>query len=333
MTWQNEYNQKLVSMEAAAEIIKSGDLIYSSGGPSGPYALLNAIGARYEELEDVRVVAAFFMQPVSFLEEKYRGHISYYSLFMGPLERYFMGQGNIEVNSLHFSGIDEFFNRERADVAIMECSAPDEKGYMSFGPCGCFSNDLFKRISEKVIVQVNNQVPYFHGIQAHIHVSEVDCIVEHHAPVPEIPNAKMGDLETQIAGYAAELIPDGSTIQIGIGRFSNGVGYMLRDRKDLGIYTEMISDSMMTLAKMGVVTGAKRNFRPGKITGSMVFGTKELYDFAAKNPIIELYPVTWINTLDNIAANDNFVSINNCLSIDLTGKFVLKHWALIKLVE
>ena len=318
--WKTRYNEKLSSLEDAAKIIKSGDLVYSSGGPSAPYPLLNAIGARYKELKNVNVVTAFYMRPVSFLAGECRGHINYHSIFQGPLERMFKPQGNVTITSAHFSGADEFFLRKECDVALMECSAPDERGYMSYGPTGCFSNDTFKRMAKKIIVQVNREVPFCFGTQAHIHVSEVDVIVEHDEPVPEVPNVPMGDIENLIAGHAAELIPDGSTIQIGIGKFSNAVGYMLKDRKDIGIYTEMISDSMMSLAKSGVATGARKNFHPGKITASMVMGTAELYQFVDQNPMVELYPVSWINNLDNISANDNFVSINNALAVDLTGQ-------------
>ncbi len=203
----------------------------------------------------------------------------------------------------------------------MECAAPDEDGYMSFGPSGSLANHIWAKQAEKIIIQVNNRTPYVHGIESKIHVSDVDFICEkdHELPAPTNRRA-LSKIDQKIASYLLEHIPDGATIQLGVGGISNAVGFMLMDKNDLGIHTEMLTDSLVDLCRKGIVNGSRKTFHPHKVLFSFGAGERSLYDFIDGNPMIESAPVTYINNINNIAKNDNLISINNTLAIDLTGQ-------------
>jgi 4-hydroxybutyrate CoA-transferase len=321
MSWQEDYKKKLVSIQEAVKLVKSGDHVCTPGGPCAAYDLITELANRYEELENVIVSSALMMRPVPHFEAKYKGHITHLALFLGPLERLFVPQGNIKVNSCSFSNFDDLITKElRPDVLFMVCSEPDEWGYMSYGPGGASVNYSILKTARKVVVQVNKNVPYVNGTHAHIHVSNVDCICEHDYDIPILPNIPITDVEKKIAANIVDRIPDGATIQLGFGAIANAIGFFLDSKKDLGVHTEMLTDSMMDLAKKGVITGSHKTYYPEKITFGFGVGSKELYEFMHHNPMLESMPIHYINDINNIAMNDNFISINNCLTVDLTGQ-------------
>jgi len=169
-------------------------------------------------------------------------------------------------------------------------------------------------------VQVNEHTPFVNGSQAVLHVSDVDYIVENHHPLPEIPEIPISDVEQKIGEHVVERIPDGATIQIGIGAVSDAVGNLLASKKELGVHTEMMTNSMMHLAEKGVITGSKKTLHPGKMVCGFAIGNAELYKFVDHNPICEFAPVYYVNKVSNIAKNDNMISINNTMTVDLTGQ-------------
>jgi 4-hydroxybutyrate CoA-transferase len=318
--WQSIYKGKLVSVEEAAKLIKSGDTIGISAGPSAPADLVNAIAKRYQELENVNIFSGLLINPFEYLRREYRGHINHHTIFMGPLERMFMGEGNIEVSSYHFSETDWLTSRLGCDTFMCECTPPDKHGYLNFGPLGAFNNDTAIKSAKRIIVQVNQKTPYVNGSQNFIHVSDVDYICESDHELVQIPDIPIADEERTIASFIVERIPDGATIQIGLGGLGNAVGYFLENKKDLGVHTEMLTDSMVALAKKGVITCKRKTFHPGRITCGFGIGSRELYDFMDRNPFVEVLPISYINNIENIAKNDAFVSINNALMVDLTGQ-------------
>ncbi len=321
MDWQEEYKRKLISVEDAAAQIKSGDGIMMSAGPSTPIDIIAAISKRYKELKDVTILSGLLMNPLDYLQAEYRGHIKHHTIFAGPLERMFLPQGNIEVTSYQFSKTEELTTDTLSfNVAIFEVSEPDARGYMSFGPLGTFNNGLVSRLADKIIVQVNKKTPFVNGMDAHIHVSKVDYICEADHDLAEIPPIIAGEEEHKIAEYIVERIPDGACIQIGLGKLANAVGFKLENKKDLGVHTEMLTDSMVTLAKKGVINCEKKTFHRDKIVCGFGIGTKELYEFMDRNPFVDTFPISYINDVTNIAKIDNFVSINNALTVDLTGQ-------------
>lgn len=322
LSWEEDYKKKLVSVKDAAAVIKSGNRVWLSPVCSAPIDFGNALAARYQELEDVTVICGLLMYPWDFLKGEYKGHINYETFFMGPIERKFLTQGNVKVTSVHFSHIDWYTtNRIKPDVSVFEVSPPDEYGYMSYGPLGTYNGSLAAKYSSTVIAQVNKKVPYVYGgSESFIHVSDVDYICEADHDIPVLPNPPLTPLEEKIGAYIAERIPDGACLQIGIGGVANAVGLLLENKKDLGVHTEMLVDSMITLAKKGVINCRKKNFHPGRITCGFGIGSTELYEFMDKNPMVETYPISYVTDPYNIAQNDNFISINNCLAVDLTGQ-------------
>jgi 4-hydroxybutyrate CoA-transferase len=318
--WEAEYKKKLVSLDEAAKQIRSGDTIMMSAGPSTPVDLMNAIAKRYKELENVTVISGILMNLLNHLSGEYKGHINHQTVFLGPLERMFLSQGNIEVTSYHFSKSDEIAVSSHPTVALFEVSPPDERGYMSYGPLGTFNNGTVSQCAEKIVVQVNRRTPFVNGMDAHIHVSKVHCICEAEHELAELPDAPPDQEDHKIAEYIVEQIPNGACIQLGLGKVANAVGFQLEGKKDLGVHTEMLTDSMVVLANKGVITCEKKTLHRNKIVCGFGIGTRMLYDFMDKNPLISTFPISYVCDLNNIAQIDNFMSINNALTIDLTGQ-------------
>jgi 4-hydroxybutyrate CoA-transferase len=322
MNWIDDYKNKLVTAEEAVSIVKSGDNVMISGANSAPPNLVNVLCARYQELDNVTLWSGLLMYPFEFLKKEYKGHLNYITIFYGPVERMFAGEGNVENFSFHFSNTDKAcLGVIDLDVFLFEVSPPDDKGYMSFGPTGVFHNSLMCDIAKKIIVQVNKHTPYVHGFENVIHVNDVDYIIEADHPLPNIPEIAIGDAEKKIASLIAERVPDRATIQIGLGGVANAVGYFLGDKKDLGVHTEMLTDSMVDLAKKGVITNEAKNYHHGKmLVGGICIGSKGTYDFIDNNPMMCFCPIYYANNRRNIARNDNFISINNALTADITGQ-------------
>ncbi len=320
MNWEEDYKKKLVSIAEAASVIKSGDTVGMPGGCSQPVDVVNALCERKDELENVTLYSGIAMYPFEVFKPEFKGHINFISLFIGPLERMYLKGGNVEPMSYHFSIADQISVEAGCNVFMCEVSEPDERGYMSFGPVGVYNNDIMIRLADTVIVEVNKQTPFVFGEQTVVHVSEVDYITEGDHPLPVIPEIPISDVEKKIGNLVVEQIPDGATIQIGIGAVSDAVGSQLVDKKDLGVHTEMMTNSMMHLAKKGVINGKKKNYYPGKMVAGFAIGDQELYEFINHNPVCEFAPVYNVNNVNNIAKNDNMISINNTMTVDLTGQ-------------
>lgn len=322
MSWREVYKRKLVSPDEAAAAVKSGDNIMLGGASSLPPDLAEALCRRCQELENVSIWSGICMYPFDFLKKEFKGHLNYKALFFGPLERMFYDQGNIENLSYHFSQADKAVTTTaQCNVVMTEVSEPDARGYMCLGPVGIYVGALMCARAEKIIVQVNKSVPYIYGLDNVIHVDDVTHIIEGDHPLPELPEIPIADRERRIGSLISERIPDGACIQIGLGGVANAVGHFLNEKKDLGVHSEMITDSMADLAKAGVITGARKTFHHGKmLIGGLCVGSTALYEFVDRNPQIEFAPIYYVNDPYNIAKNDNLVSINNALTVDLTGQ-------------
>lgn len=197
-------------------------------------------------------------------------------------------------------------------------SPMDEHGFFSLGtdPDYAFAAS---RQARDIIVEVNNNMPRTWG-DTMIHISEVSAITEFHRPLPEIPQVPVTSEDEIIGRYIAEQVPDGATIQLGIGGIPNAVGYFLEEKKELGVHSEMLTDSMVSLYEKGVITCRKKTYRPNRMVGTFAFGTKRLYDFMNNNPMIEMLSCDEVNNPYIIAKNDNMMSVNSILQIDLTGQ-------------
>ena len=322
MSWQDMYKQKLVSLDDAAKVVRSNDRIFFPSGASTPVQLIQAICKRKDELQNVNLMGSLVFSPFDCFKKEFKGHINYQSYFLGPAERAYYDQGNIEATSFQFSHILYLQrNVTRANVMLAEVSPPDENGNMSYGPHGTFSNHTCRLTAQRVIVQVNRNTPYVYGTEeSFVNVRDVDYICEVDHELIELPTMHVTETDKQIASHIVPYIEDGSTIQIGIGGLGNAVGFFLEHHKDLGVHTEMLVNSMLSLAEKGVITGRRKTLNPGEMSVSFAIGSRALYRFMHKNSALKTYHITRIADANIIGQNDNFVSINNALSIDLTGQ-------------
>ncbi len=325
MNWREEYEKKRVSLEEAAALIRSNDVIAMPIADSAPVDLMNAIAARYEELENVTVVSGLTPLVDSF-DAKYQGHITHKSLFLQAFERLYMPGGNVDMIPFQWSQIEYLLAEEvKCSCLILECSKPDQNGYLSFGPSGAlFNNFLINNDDIKVIAQVNSNTPYVFGTQAHVHISQIDTLCEKDRPlIYETYGIDMGTVtedDRKIASFIVDHITDGSTVQFGIGTIGDAVGERLENHRDLGVHSEMLTRTMVELAQKGVINGKKKPFHQGKMIVAFTMGTQEFYDYIDYNPMIEFWPLPYVNNPVNIGRNDNLISINSALSVDLTGQ-------------
>lgn len=322
MGWAQTYAAKLVSVETAATLIRSGDRVWYPPCGSAPVDLIQAITKRADMLENVTMHTALALYPFEYLRGAYKGKIGHHTVFMGPYERKAYREGNVEVTSCQFGQIDWFtVHRVQPDVFIAEVSPPDENGYMSYGSLGTLNGDIAAKTAKKTIVQVNRETPYVHGeAESFIHVDAVHAICESDHKVCELPQIPVTEVEQQIASHIVGYIDDGATIQLGLGGVANAVGFSLEHHRELGVHSEMLTDSMVVLTEKGVITGRKKTWKPGEISCTFGLGSQKVYDFMNNNPFVKTYPISTIASEAVIAQNHSFVSINNALMCDLTGQ-------------
>jgi len=242
------------------------------------------------------------------------------ALFIGNNVREAVRQGRADFTPIFLSEIPSLFRDGSMplDVALVTLTPPDEHGFCSFG----VEVGTTKPAAEEakiIIAEINQQMPRTLG-DCFIHVSRLNHIVEVDYPLPEVPQAGTSELHLKVGRHIAEMIPDGATLQMGIGSIPDAVLYHLSSHRDLGIHTELFSDGVIDMVERGVITCNKKTFHPGKIVAGFLFGSKRLYDFAHNNPLIELHPSDYVNDPFNIAQNDNMVAINSALQVDLTGQ-------------
>ncbi|MDF2152813.1 acetyl-CoA hydrolase/transferase C-terminal domain-containing protein [Vibrio sp. CAU 1672] len=320
MTWQTQYADKLITLQQAASKIQSGDKIWAGGYLSVPVALLRELDKTALELEGTELYSGLLTFPYEFLKPEYIGHLTYRSLFMGPLEKKFQHGGNAEIITYHLSNVKEVLDRIGFNVMVVEMTPPNEDGYMSMGACGGVGNACVMGQVDTLIAVINDQQPFIGNPENLVHVDKVQFLTEGHHPIAGPKPAAPSELEMGIAEHILPMIENGSTIQIGIGSLSDAVGMGLKGHKDLGIHTEMFTESMMEMMKSGAVTGGEKNYQPNKVIAAFAAGSQDLLDFIHHNPDIEIGNVVTVNNPNEIAKNDNFVSINTCIMTDLTGQ-------------
>jgi Acetyl-CoA hydrolase len=322
MSWKTAFEEKLVSLEKAASVIKSGDRIISTTMSSMPIDLLIAIGNRHEELRDVMISSQVVLYPFEWLKKDYAGHIRMHTTFMGVAERNRYDEGNVDITSYQFSRSEWLIkNRIKPTVMVAEVSPPNENGFMSLGPVGSLYGKCAATEAATVICQVNPKVPFVSGGQdSFLHVSEVDFICKSNRDLVEFLQPPVLEEEEKIARHIMPYIKDGATIQLGLGGVANAVGFGLKDHKHLGVHSEMLTDSMVDLVKKGVIDGSRKTIHPGKLLISFGYGSQALYDFMDKNDLIEAQPIYYVANANVVARHKDFVSINSCIACDLTGQ-------------
>lgn len=316
MTDKQEYTKKIVEMQDAVKLIESNDRVMVSPAAQMPIEFLTLLAKRYEEVENLNVYSSFPLAPLPFLmDPKVAEKIHFTGFFMGPVDRKVYPLGFESMMSVNFSNIGKAIKGViKPNVYVTTVSPMDEDGYFNFGPMGTSIGRECTEICDKVIVQVSDKIPRVYGENTRIHISEVDYIIEKEFEMMPLPEPKPKDVDQEIAKLIVPRIKDGSTVQIGFGGLSGAVSYGLKEKKNLSVHTEMITESMKYLAEVGAITG--------KIKGGFAFGSNDLYEWTGGNEQVEVDLVSNVNQAFEVAKYDDFVSINACLMVDLTGQVV-----------
>ncbi len=316
--WRNLYAEKLVTAEQALKKVQSGDRVVLGHACGEPSSLVEALVARAPELNNVEIVHMVAMGAAKYAQPGMEKSFRHNALFVGSSTRKAVEANRADYTPCFFSEIPRLFKTTLpVDVALIQLSPPDEDGFCSYG----VSSDYTKPAAETakiVIAQVNERMPYTGG--SRIHVSEINYIVEKNEPLIELAPPKIGDVERAIGENVASLIQDGDTLQLGIGAIPDAVLLFLKDKKDLGIHSEMFSDGVVALAQAGVVTNQRKTLNQGKFTATFLMGTRKLYDFVDHNPAVELYSVDYVNNPAVVGQVDHMICINSALQVDLMGQ-------------
>ena len=321
-----DYASRIVNPEKAVEIVKSGDRVYLHANSCYPELLVKALCNRYNELNGVEICHLTSFTNAPYVEPQMEGHFRHNALFTGLNVRKAVNEGRADFTPIFLSEIPLLFESGKfpIDVCFLHLSMPDSHGYCSFG----VSNECSKVAAENskiIVAQLNKKMPRVLG-DNFIHIDKIHYIVECDIDLPEMkmsdpnmPEAEK-DIYKKIAENISTLINDGDTLQMGIGAIPDAVLPYLREKNDLGIHTEMFSDSLIDLIELGVVNGDKKTLLPGKVVSSFVIGTKKLFDYIDDNSLIEFRTSKFVNDPFTIARNDNMISINSCIEVDITGQ-------------
>jgi acyl-CoA hydrolase len=320
MSWFDEYKKKRVSIEEAVSIVESNNRVYVSGNAATPFKLMEALAQRKDELENVEIahVLLFGDDPLS--KPGMEGHFRHNSLFVGPADRAAVNDGRADYIPVFLYEIPNLFYSKLlpVDVAFIHVSPPDEHGFMSFG-VECLASKAAAETARLVVAQVNEKMPRTLG-DSFIHFSRVTKVAEVSEQLPELEPVPFTDVEQKIGEHIADLVEDGSTLQLGIGGIPNAALKAMFNKKDLGIHTEMVSDGIMEAIEHGVITGAKKTFHPYKVIATFYLGSGRLYDFVDNNPIFETHPTDYTNHPFTVRQNEKMVAINSAIEVDLTGQ-------------
>ncbi len=313
---------RTVTAAEAVAGIRSGHQLYLQGAAATPSVLLDALVARAPELFDVSVVHLHCEGPGPHLAPEMAPHFRHKALFIGPNARAAVAEGRAEYIPTFLSDVPRLFDDGLLplDAVFANATPPDAHGFCSLGT----SVEAMRaaiRAAKTVIVQFNAAMPRTLG-DSFIHVSQIDLAVECEAPPYEHPIGPIGEVERRIGEYVAELVPDGATLQLGIGGIPAATAIALHDKHDLGVHTEMFTDSIVDLVEAGVITGARKERNRGKIVTSLLLGTRRLYDFVDDNPMVEMRPVDFTNDTHVIRSFDRMVAINSAIEVDLGGQVV-----------
>lgn len=311
---------KIVSAEEAVADIRSGDQVYIQCAAAPPSALLDALVARAPELHNVSIVHLHIEGPGPHLAPEMAPHFRHRALFIGPNARQAVNEGRAEFVPVFLSDVPRLFSSGliRLNAVLCNVSPPDAHGFCSLG-ISVEAMHAAIRAADLVIAQVNPQIPRTLG-ESFIHVDDIDYGVEVDIPPYVYPPPEIGEVERRIGEIAADLVPDEATLQMGIGAIPTAIALALRDKRDLGVHTEMMTDCVVDLVEAGVVTGMAKERNRGKILCTFVLGTPKLYRFVHDNPMVEMRPCDFTNDTHVIRGFRRMTAINSAISIDLTGQ-------------
>ena len=326
MSYTEEYKQKLVTADEAVKVVQSGDWVDYGWCNGTPVALDEALAKRTDELKDVKLRGGILLKPLKIFEREDAGeHFTWNSWHMSGLERKMIAKGYAFYSPIRYSELPRYYRDGNcSDVVMIVCAPMDAHGYFNFGPN---ASHLYAacEMAKTVIVEVNENMPRcLGGFENNIHISQVDMIVEgSNPPIGELGGgAAASDVDKAVAKLIVDEIPNGACLQLGIGGMPNAVGSLIAesDLKDLGVHTEMYVDAFVDIAKAGKINGSKKNIDKFRQAYAFGCGTKKMYDYMDENPELMSAPVDYTNDIRSISALDNFISINNCVDIDLFGQ-------------
>lgn len=314
------YRKKLTSADQAVGVVRSGDRVYVHPGCAAPSVLTEALLNRAALLHDVEILHLLTFGKADYTLPQYDGHFRHNALFVGANVREAVGAGRADYTPIMLGEIEKLFcsGDLPLDAVLMQLSPPDEYGYMSLGVgVDCTLNAA--RCARHVIAEVNHRMPRVHG-DSFLHISKVEAIVESDRPLLELKPEPFTELQARIGEHVASLIPDGATLQLGIGGIPDAVLACLGDKRDLGIHSEMCSDGVVPLIEAGIINGERKTLHRGKVVVGFVLGTEKLFRFMHENPIFELHPTQYTNDPFVIAQNERMIAINSAIQVDVTGQ-------------
>ncbi|MEN6476646.1 MAG: acetyl-CoA hydrolase/transferase C-terminal domain-containing protein [Rectinema sp.] len=322
MNWLDTYKSKLISIDDAVDRIGTGDDIIVAMCASEPQGCMSNFHKAAGRVEDVRVFSCLTLKPYDFyMKPEMKGHFELASWFHAPGSRAAIKAGSGTVtfvpNMLHRAASDRIHAR-RPDMFFGTCTPPDSHGFVSLSLGLTYEKDVLE-VAKTVVLEINPRLPRTFG-DTQVHVSQVDYFVEYDQEVPALPEPQPNETDRAIGAHIAELVEDGSTIQLGIGGIPNAAALALRDKKNLGVHTEMLVDSVMELYEMGVITNHAKALRKGKFVTTFAMGSRKFYDWLDDNVAVEFQRGRWVNDPSVVAQNSRMVSINTCLTVDLTGQ-------------
>ncbi len=318
--WKTAYRSKRTTARLAVEAIRPGETIYLGGNAATPRALAKALASRGESIRGVQVAHVLLLGEDPFAEVAEQGFVRHLSWFVGPADRNEIRLGRADYVPCHLSEIPELMRsqRPRIDTALLMTAPPDRHGLLSLG-VEVLASLAAVEAADRVIVQVNERMPRVLG-NSFVHVDDVDVFVEADEELVELEMSEPSEAERRIAEHIVQILPDGATLQLGIGGIPNAVVSLLEGRNDLGIHSEMISDGVMHAYEAGTLSGRMKTRHRGRIVTSFALGTRNFYDWLDENPVVEGHPCDHTNNPYGAAQNHRLVAINSAISVDLTGQ-------------
>ncbi len=315
------HSNKIMTATEAVKLINDGEVIVTSHAAANPQVILRELVAQRERFSDLKIFHVLPVGYTDYLLPENACHFRHVTTFAGPASRPLVNAGLADFIPSFFRDVPGLLgDRVPVDVAVVNVSLPDADGWCSLG-VACDYNVAAVENARTIVAQVNECMPRVGGRENAVHISRLDAIVECADPLPETPPpGASSDVEIAIGRNCADLVRDGDTLQLGIGGIPDAVLSSLGGHKDLGIHSEMFSDGAVGLIRAGVANGSRKTLMPGKHVATFLVGSRVLYDFVADNPDVVMLPVDRVNDPNMIALNDNLVSINSCLEVDLSGQ-------------
>jgi 4-hydroxybutyrate CoA-transferase len=313
-------NAQITTAEQALAVIQSNDHIFIHSVAAAPQHLIEAMVARHAELKNVQLYHLHTEGSAPYVQPEYEGVFELNSFFVGANVRQATWDGRADYIPVFLSEIPDMIRQKVVpiNVALITVSPPDKNGFVSLGT-SVDATLAAVQTAKLVIAQVNKHMPRTFG-DSTLHIRDIDFLVEHDVPLHEAHFEPLSEAEKQIGHHIAELVPDGATLQMGIGSIPNAVLQNLVNHKHLGVHTEMFSDGLLPLLESGVVDNSKKKLLRGRTVATFLMGSKKLYDFVDDNPSIQMKTVDYVNNMRNIAKNPKVVGINSAIEIDLTGQ-------------